>query len=195
MERNKPKTLYYKNSSDDEKILIQWYRENPHSVYMEIALLKLLDWEIITKEKCREFQAETCKYVGSMQDGGIIQRKKIMDKDGLKNWLFEIFNEHDSLFFDVSLYDEADTLFVKSSDGQRFSITVNAITDNTTLLNFWAKKNPGLMPVALGILYLKNLDILTKTEYEKYISAVIERSDSSDIRDIREILENLGNDK
>ena len=68
MERNGTKTLYYEDLSDDEQVLLQWYRGNPHSVYMEIALLKLLDWEIITEEECRKFQSETSKYVHSMPE-------------------------------------------------------------------------------------------------------------------------------
>ena len=195
MERNGTKTLYYEDLSDDEQVLLQWYRGNPHSVYMEIALLKLLDWEIITEEECRKFQSETSKYVHSMPENGMKQMKKSMDKDGLKNWLFEIFNRHNSLFFDIYLCNEADTLFVKSPDGQRFSITVNAIADNKTFLNLWEKKNPGFMPVALGILNLKNLDILTEKEYEEYLSAVIEHSNSSGFGNIKAMLKSLRYDK
>jgi len=59
----------------------------------------------------------------------------------------------------------------------------------------WEKKNPGFMLVALGILNLKNLDILTDKEYEEYLSAVIEHSDSSGLRDIKEMLKSLRYDK
>ena len=57
MERNETKTLYYEDLSDDEQVLLQWYRGNPHSVYIESALLKLLDCENRTKEECQKFQS------------------------------------------------------------------------------------------------------------------------------------------
>lgn len=118
-----------------------------------------------------------------------------MNKNGLKDWLFELFNEHDSLFSDISTDDGADTLFVKSADGQMFSITVNAITDDEALLNIWAKKNPGYTSVALGILNLRDLDALTAEEFEQYLSAVIERSDTSGIDNVKDMLENLSRNK
>lgn len=61
MEGTETRDLLYENLESDEKILIQWYRENPISVYIEIALLKLLDWEVITEEKYRKLQEETAK--------------------------------------------------------------------------------------------------------------------------------------
>lgn len=118
-----------------------------------------------------------------------------MDKNGLKNWMFELFNNHGSLFSDISLYDEADTLFVKSTNGQMFSITVNAMTENEALLHLWAKKNPRLMPVALGILNLRDLDVLTEEEYEEYLSAVVGHSDTSGMGNVKDMLEKLGKDK
>ena len=41
-----------------------------------------------------------------------------MTKEDLKNFLFETLNEHDSLFSDLSLDDETDTIFIKSVDGE-----------------------------------------------------------------------------
>ncbi len=55
------KTLLYDGLKDDEKILIQWYRENPISVYIEIALIKMFSWGIITENEYREYQAKAVK--------------------------------------------------------------------------------------------------------------------------------------
>lgn len=118
-----------------------------------------------------------------------------MDNNALKDWLFELLNGHDYLFSDVSLYDEADTLFIKSTDGQWFSITVNAMTENQALLNLWGKEHPELMSIALTVRMLRDLDILTKDEYEEYISSVVEHSDTSGIYNVKDMLERLGNKK
>ena len=40
MEKIETENLY-KELKSDEKILIEWYRENPLSVYIEIALIKM----------------------------------------------------------------------------------------------------------------------------------------------------------
>lgn len=53
--------LLFDGLKDDEKILIQWYRENPISVYIEIALIKMFSWGIITKSEYREYQARAVK--------------------------------------------------------------------------------------------------------------------------------------
>lgn len=47
-----------------------------------------------------------------------------MHKDDLKDFLFDILNEHDTIFTDISLDDETDTIFIKSVDGENFIVTV-----------------------------------------------------------------------
>lgn len=42
MEKNETERLSYEELKDDEKTLLQWYKENPLSVYIEIALLKIV---------------------------------------------------------------------------------------------------------------------------------------------------------
>lgn len=56
-----------------------------------------------------------------------------MDKNRLKDWIFELFNEHDDLFSDISLHDDVDALFVKCTNGRWFSITVNAMTEQEAM--------------------------------------------------------------
>jgi len=60
MKENETENLYEELSSD-EKILMEWYRENPLSVYIEIALVKMLSLEIITEDEYRKYQSEVAK--------------------------------------------------------------------------------------------------------------------------------------
>ena len=61
MEKNETECLLYEELKDDEKTLLQWYRENPLSVYIEIALLKLFSLGIITDDEYRKYQSEVVK--------------------------------------------------------------------------------------------------------------------------------------
>ena len=61
MEKNKTERLSYEELKDDEKTLLQWYRENPLSVYIKIALLKLFSLGIITEDEYRKYQSEVVK--------------------------------------------------------------------------------------------------------------------------------------
>ena len=61
MEKNKTERLSYEELKDKEKTLLQWYRENPLSVYIEIALLKLFSLGIITEDEYRKYQSEVVK--------------------------------------------------------------------------------------------------------------------------------------
>ena len=57
-----------------------------------------------------------------------------MHKDDLKDFLFEILNEHDTIFMDISLDDETDTIFIKSVDGENFIVTVSPVTADEVLI-------------------------------------------------------------
>ncbi len=60
MEKKRTENLCMELNSD-ERILIEWYRENPLSVYIEIALIKMLSLEIITEDEYRKYQSEVAK--------------------------------------------------------------------------------------------------------------------------------------
>ncbi|MEY8393055.1 hypothetical protein AALA98_17250 [Lachnospiraceae bacterium 45-W7] len=107
-----------------------------------------------------------------------------MDVDELKSLVFEMLKEHDALFSDMSLDDETDTIFIKSSGGERFIITVSPVTADETLIGLWAKKNPELMSLALGILNMREVGAFTEEESEQYLSKILEFADNS-------IIENL----
>ena len=122
--------------------MIKWYRENPISVYIEIALIKLVGWKIITENEHKKYQSEVVKKASLWKRIARNEVKNIMDKDKLKDFLFEILNENDELFSDVSLDDETDTLFLTSVGGKRFIVTVSAVAADKAIIELWAKKNP-----------------------------------------------------
>ena len=68
MEKNKTERLSYEELKDDEKTLLQWYRENPLSVYIEIALLKLFSLGIITEDEYRNYQSEVVKKADMLKE-------------------------------------------------------------------------------------------------------------------------------
>lgn len=100
-----------------------------------------------------------------------------MNKDKLKDMLFDMLNENDTLFSDISLDDETDTIFIKSVEGQRFIVNVSPVTADEALMELWAKKNPELMSVALGVTYMRDFGIFTEEEASKYLSEIIEKAE------------------
>lgn len=168
--------LFNEELKSDEKILIQWYRENPVSVYIEIALIKLLGWEIITEKEYRKYQSEVVKKAARLKKIVGYKMGNIMDKDKLKDYLFEILNENDELFSDVSLDDETDTLFITTVDGKRFIATVSPMTEDESLTELWEKKNSQLMTIALGVIYMRDLEVFTEEETNKYLSQIVKKA-------------------
>lgn len=118
-----------------------------------------------------------------------------MTKEDLKDFLFETLNEHDSLFSDLSLDDETDTIFIKSVDGENFIVTVSPVTTDEALIELWAKKNPELMSLALGVLNMRDLGGFTEEETHRYLSEIVGKADNSYAKNIKGRLEKLGNDK
>lgn len=118
-----------------------------------------------------------------------------MHKDDLKDFLFDILNEHDTIFTDISLDDETDTIFIKSVDGENFIVTVSPVTADEALIELWAKKNPELMSLALGVLNMRDLGGFTEEETHRYLSEIVGKADNSCAKDIKCRLEKLGNDK
>lgn len=102
----------------------------------------------------------------------------------LKNLLFEMLKGHDALFPDLSMDDETDTIFIKSADGKRFIVTVSPVTADEAFIELWAKQNPELMSLALGVMYMRDLDAFTEEEVNEYLSKIIERADDSIVGDL-----------
>ena len=176
MEKNKRQKLLFEGLKSDEIELLKWYRENPLSVYIEISLRVLADIGIITEEQHREYQAQAEENAGILRK---YSRKKeessIIDKDALKDFLFDIMNEHDEMFADISLDDGTDTIYVRTVDGDKFIVTVSPVTADEALIELWTKKNPELMSLALGVLNMRDLGGFTEEEANSYLSSILEK--------------------
>ncbi len=196
MEKNKTRKLLYEELNHDEIELLEWYHENPLSVYIEIALIIMADIEIITEEQRREYKARVEENAGKLKE--LLLKKEdgaITNKDGLKNFLFDIMNKYNGMFADISLDDETDTIFVNTVDGGRFIVTVSPVTADEALLELWAKKNPERMSLTLGVLNMRDLGVFTKEESNEYLSAILENADNSVTEDLKSGLGTDGNNK
>ena len=186
MEKSKTRKLLYEGLNHDEIELLEWYHENPLSVYIEIALIIMADIEIITEEQRREYKARVAENAGKLRE--LLLKKEdgaITNKDRLKDFLFDIINKYDGMFADISLDDETDTIFVNTVDGGRFTVTVSPVTADKALLELWAKKNPKLMSLALGVLNMRSLGAFTEEEANGYLSSILERADNSGIESLK----------
>ena len=186
MEKSKTRKLLYEGLNHDEIELLEWYHVNPLSVYIEIALIIMADIEIITEEQRREYKARVAENAGKLRE--LLLKKEdgaITNKDGLKNFLFDIMNKYDGMFADISLDDETDTIFVNTVDGGRFIVTVSPVTADEALLELWAKKNPERMSLALGVLNMRDLGAFTEEEANGYLSSILERADNSGIESLK----------
>ena len=186
MEKSKTRKLLYEGLNHDEIELLEWYHENPLSVYIEIALIIMADIEIITEEQRREYKARVEENAGKLRE--LLLKKEdgaITNKDRLKDFLFDIMNKYDGMFADISLNDETDTIFVNTVDGGRFTVTVSPVTADKALLKLWAKKNPKLMSLALGVLNMRSLGAFTEEEANGYLSSILERADNSGIESLK----------
>lgn len=186
MEKSKTRKLLYEGLNHDEIELLEWYHENPLSVYIEIALIIMADIEIITEEQRREYKARVAENAGKLRE--LLLKKEdgaITNKDRLKDFLFDIMNKYDGMFADISLDDETDTIFVNTIDGGRFTVTVSPVTAGKALLELWAKKNPKLMSLALGVLNMRSSGAFTEEEANGYLSSILERADNSGIESLK----------
>lgn len=118
-----------------------------------------------------------------------------MNKDELKNLLFEMLNEHDALFSDLSLDDETDTIFIKTVDGENFIVTISPVTADKALIELWAKRNPELMSLALGVLNMRDLGGFTEEETHTYLSEIISKADNPCVGDIDNMISKSRNPK
>lgn len=176
MEKNKRQKLLFEGLKSDEIELLKWYRENPLSVYIEISLRVLDDIGIITEEQHRAYQAQAEENAGILRKYS--QKKEegsIIDKDALKDFLFDIMNEHDEMFADISLDDGTDTIYVRTVNGDKFIVMVSPVTADEALIELWTKKNPELMSLALGVLNMRDLGGFTEEEANSYLSSILEK--------------------
>lgn len=76
MEKGQTRKLSYDELESDEKLLLKWYRENPLSIYIEIALIALEELEVITKNEYRKYKAETEKKADLLKSYWLLQGGK-----------------------------------------------------------------------------------------------------------------------
>lgn len=48
--------MSYDGLKRDERILLEWYRENPLSVYIELALMVMAEIDIMTEEEYKKYK-------------------------------------------------------------------------------------------------------------------------------------------
>ena len=73
----------------------------------------------------------------------------------------------------MSLNDETDTFFITTVDGKRFIVTVSPMTEDKSLTELWEKKNSQLVTIALGVIYMRDLEIFSEEETNKYLSEIV----------------------
>ncbi len=96
--------------------------------------------------------------------------------DKRKNYLFEMINENDGLLSDVSLDDETDTILITTVNGKRFMVAVTPMTEDESPIELWEKKNPQWMMIVLGVIYMRDLEVFSEEETNKYLSEIIEKA-------------------
>lgn len=146
----------------------------------------MADIGVITEEQYKAYKARAEENADILRE--YLRKKEdvsITDKDDLKDFLFNIMNEHGTIFTDISLDDETDTIFVSTVDGGRFVVTVSPVTADEALIELWAKKNPELMSLVLGVLNMRDLGVFTEEESDKYLSAILDKADNSVIEDLK----------
>lgn len=146
----------------------------------------MADIGVITEEQYKAYKARAEENADILRE--YLRKKEdvsITDKDDLKDFLFNIMNEHGTIFTDISLDDETDTIFVSTVDGGRFVVTVSPVTADEALIELWAKKNPELMSLVLGVLNMRDLGVFTEEESDKYLSAILDNADNSVIEDLK----------
>lgn len=61
MRKKRTKKVRLKCRNKDEKLLIEWYRDNPLSVYIGLSLIAMLRLGIITKDEYNKYLLEVYK--------------------------------------------------------------------------------------------------------------------------------------
>lgn len=91
-----------------------------------------------------------------------------MTTNEMKDLLFEILNEHDTLFSDVALDDTRDALIVTSIDKKKFSLIVENMDEGREVIRLWAKENPATLNIEIALIQMADAGIISKEEREKY---------------------------
>ena len=69
------------------------------------------------------------------------------------------------------------------------------MTAEEAFIELWAKNNPELMSLALGVLNMRDLGGFTEEETHRYLSEIVGKADNSYAKNIKGRIEKIGNDK
>lgn len=58
-------------------------------------------------------------------------------------------------------------------DGKRFIATVSPITEDESLTELWEKKSSQLVTIAPGVIYMRDLEVFSEDETNKYLSEIV----------------------
>ncbi len=101
-----------------------------------------------------------------------------MAKDELKDWLFDILNENDSIFEDIALNEKMDILEVKTLSGQNYMIKVDSFEDV-------AKKNANegyaVLSLSMSVLGLLDFGIIDNKNARRYLTKLSRRMEDVEI--------------
>lgn len=106
-----------------------------------------------------------------------------MTKNEMKNLMFEVLNEHDSLFKDITLSDVLDALIINPIDDENiFIIKVDYLKDREDIIRLCARKNPAFLSIGLAIMQLCDLEIIDEDTAKNYMSEVAKHTDTLEIQ-------------
>lgn len=101
-----------------------------------------------------------------------------MTKNEMKDLMFDVLNDHDSLFKDVTLSDALDALIISPIDNENiFIIKIDYLKDREDVMRLCARKNPAFLSMGLAILQLYNLGIIEEDVANDYMAKVAKHAD------------------
>lgn len=106
-----------------------------------------------------------------------------MTKNEMKDLMFEVLNEHDSLFKDITLSDVLDALIINPIDDENiFIIKVDYLKDKEDIIRLCARKNPAFLSMGLAIMQLRDLEIIDEDTAKNYMTEVAKYADTLEIQ-------------
>lgn len=101
----------------------------------------------------------------------------------MKDLMFDVLNEHDSLFKDVTLSDTLDALIINPIDDENiFIIKVDYLKDNEDVIRLSARKSPAFLSIGLAIMQLCDLEIVDEDTAQNYIAEVAKHVDKLELQ-------------
>lgn len=106
-----------------------------------------------------------------------------MTKNEMKDLMFDVLNDHDSLFKDVTLSDALDALIINPIDDENiFIIKVDYLKDREDVMRLCARKNPAFLSMGLAIMQLCELKIIGEDTAKNYMAEVAKHADKLEMQ-------------